>query len=394
MAPSNPPSPASLESELDALKRAVAELQARVAALEQAVLPAQSPVSMSPPAASESWFGLTLVNRIGALTLAIGVLFLFKYAFDNHWIGAAVLVLLGALFGLLLIALAEWLRRRDQVAFAQGLAGSGVLTLYIAAYAAFSYFQLVPRPAGFVFMLAACVIAVALAFRYGSAALASLGFLGALLTPVLLRAENDTTAPLFYFVYLLLLTAASQFAALRDPRLLTVFLIPLNALWALLSAETLLDRPHPHWFAILAFALALIIAGIALLHKRQTGLFAVLYLTAHGCFLIGVLRELELWTTHHYPPETRWSMLSEIDSVFLGIYAFVMIASGVLRKIPIDRLFGLTLVAIVVVKLYLYDIWGLATFYRISAFVALGIILLAASYIYTRLRVRTRSASG
>ncbi len=389
---SNPSQPVSPDPDLDSLKRAVADLQARVAALEHRNIPRQPPTPTAPREPAESWFGLTLVNRIGAVTLAVGVLFLFKYAFDNHWIGAGGLVLLGVIAGAVLIATAEWLRRRDQAVFAQGLAACGVLTLYISGYAAFAYFQLVPRPAGFAFMLLASLITAALAFRYGSAALASLGFIGALLTPVLLRAEPDATAPLFYFLYLLLLTAASHFAALRlvrrDPRVFTVFLIPINALWALLSAETLLDRPHQGWFVLFVFALSILHAGLAVPRDRRTGLYAALYLTAHGCFLIGALRELELWIIHHYPPETCWTILSEVDSVFLGIYAVVMIASGVLRKLPIDRLIGLTLIAIVVIKLYLYDIWGLPTFYRISAFVALGIILLAASYIYSRLRTR------
>jgi uncharacterized membrane protein len=49
-----------------------------------------------------------------------------------------------------------------------------------------------------------------------------------------------------------------------------------------------------------------------------------------------------------------------------------------------DRLLALGAIGFVVVKLYFYDVWLLDRLYRISAFVALGILLLAASYLYSR----------
>jgi uncharacterized membrane protein len=43
-------------------------------------------------------------------------------------------------------------------------------------------------------------------------------------------------------------------------------------------------------------------------------------------------------------------------------------------------------IGFVICKLYLYDVWLLTRFYRISAFVALGTLLLLASYVYSRFR--------
>jgi uncharacterized membrane protein len=63
-----------------------------------------------------------------------------------------------------------------------------------------------------------------------------------------------------------------------------------------------------------------------------------------------------------------------------------MITLGIVRNGTLDRIVGLVLIAIVIAKLYLYDVWLLTRFYRISAFVALGVLLLAASYIYSRFR--------
>jgi len=47
---------------------------------------------------------------------------------------------------------------------------------------------------------------------------------------------------------------------------------------------------------------------------------------------------------------------------------------------------GLGLMALVIVKLYLLDVWQLSRIYRISAFVALGVLLIATSFLYSRFR--------
>jgi len=47
---------------------------------------------------------------------------------------------------------------------------------------------------------------------------------------------------------------------------------------------------------------------------------------------------------------------------------------------------GVALIGGVVVKLYLYDIWLLAAFYRMAAFAILGILLWVMSYLYSRYR--------
>ena len=53
---------------------------------------AEPPVSVTPQqrdSGIESKVGLTLVNRIGAITLVLGIAFFFKWAVDNNWIGPA-----------------------------------------------------------------------------------------------------------------------------------------------------------------------------------------------------------------------------------------------------------------------------------------------------------------
>jgi uncharacterized membrane protein len=386
----------------------------------------------------ESRFGLTIVNRVGAITLAIGIVFFFKYAVDNKWITASGRVVLGLLSGIILIGVADWLRKRGQRVFAQGVCGCGLAILYISLYASFAYYQLVPQAAAFVAMAGACAFAVVLSFRYDHPAIAALGLIGAFLTPPLL--ENGHDNPWLLFPYLLILDIFSLGMAIRrgwpvlqilafagtailfmawasaggPPKMgvgfffLCVFfalffggfvhsvgagreatslvMLAFNAFWALLSSRILAHGRDAQGVALFALALALIHLCGALGIKRGQRLYMTLYVIAHACLLDAAVRELYTWAAHHIEPAARASFLSESVSVFLALYAVAMITSGVARAVSADRVIGLFVIGFVIAKLYLYDVWLLSRFYRITAFVALGTLLLIASYAYSRFR--------
>ena len=161
-------------------------------------VPPPPPIFASSPAASapaperlESRMGLTWINRIGVITLIIGVAFFFKYAIDNQWIGETGRVILGVLAGFVAIAAADVLWRRNQKVFAQGISGLGIGILYLSFYATFGFYHLLPQAAAFVLMAMATALAGALALRYNAMAIAALGMLGGYATPVLLSAGQD-----------------------------------------------------------------------------------------------------------------------------------------------------------------------------------------------------------
>ncbi len=366
-----PSPPASLDAELTRLKSEIADLQARVSALEGGV----PPIPLPHREPTESRFGLTIINRIGAATLAIGIIFFFKYAVDNQWIGAAGRVLLGVVAGTLLIGAAEWLRRRNQQAFAVGLGGCGLATLYISAYAASAYYNLLPRPVSFLALIAVCACAILLSIAYANLAIAVLGFLGALLTPLLLELAALSEWIAFDFVYFgVLEITAIAIAMTQGWRVL----LPIVAALTTLAAARLIDPHHPE--AFIAFMLCL-----AALHVRREVYSRVV---AHAALLIAALRYLALWAKQHITMDDRLSFISESGSVLLGVYGIVVLAYGIARQSPENRALGLVLLGVVVGKLYLYDVWLLTRFYRITAFVALGALLLAASYLYSRFKQR------
>jgi len=174
------------------------------------------PSSPQPPAqAFETNIGLTLVNRIGVVTLVLGIAFFFKWAVDNQWIGPAGRVILGVIAGLVTLGVADMLWRKGQRIFAQGGTAVGFGILYLAVYAAFEYYQLIPQSLAFTFMVATTALAVALALRYASVAMAVLGLAGGYLTQILLSTGEDR--PWFLFSYLLLLNlGALVLARMRE----------------------------------------------------------------------------------------------------------------------------------------------------------------------------------
>lgn len=169
----------------------------------------------------ETNIGLTLINRIGVITLVLGVGFFFKWAVDNQYIGPAGRVELGILAALLTLFAGDLLWNRSQKIFAQGVTGTGVCILYLAIYAAFGFYHLIPQTFAFVFMVAVTLMAAALALRYDAVAIAALGMFGGYLTPILLSSGEDR--PWFLFTYILLLDlGALALARVRSWALLNI----------------------------------------------------------------------------------------------------------------------------------------------------------------------------
>jgi len=163
----------------------------------------------------ETKVGLTVVNRIGAITLVLGVAFFFKWAVDNNWIGPAGRVILGLVAGFATLGAGDFIWRKRQQVFAQGITATGIAIVYLALYAAFDFYHLIPQAAAFVLLVFTTIMAAALALRYNSFAIAALGLAAGYVTPLLLGTGQDD--PWFLFSYLLLLNiAATELAKRQD----------------------------------------------------------------------------------------------------------------------------------------------------------------------------------
>jgi hypothetical protein len=77
-------------------------------------------------------------------------------------------------------------------------------------------------------------------------------------------------------------------------------------------------------------------------------------------------------------------------TVSWGLEGLALLGCGFALRQRLFRLEGLALLLICILKLFLYDLRNLETIYRILSFIALGLILLAVSWIYSRFREHIR----
>jgi len=78
-------------------------------------------------------------------------------------------------------------------------------------------------------------------------------------------------------------------------------------------------------------------------------------------------------------------------TILCALYGVALISVGVATRTALNRVLGLVAIGFVILKLYLYDVWNLATVYRVIAFGALGGLLLVTSFLYSRYRGKIES---
>lgn len=72
--------------------------------------------------------------------------------------------------------------------------------------------------------------------------------------------------------------------------------------------------------------------------------------------------------------------------ILWGVCAFILVMLGIRKKEKTFRIQALTLFALIILKLFLFDVWNMSEGGRIAAFVFLGIVLLVVSFLYQKLK--------
>ena len=81
---------------------------------------------------------------------------------------------------------------------------------------------------------------------------------------------------------------------------------------------------------------------------------------------------------------TAYYVKSLALSLIWAIYASVCLAIGIVGRWRMVRLAGLGLLAVPIVKLFLFDSLALEQGYRVAAFLSLGVIMLTVGFLYQR----------
>jgi uncharacterized membrane protein len=147
---------------------------------------------------------------VGGLALALAGIFAVKYSIDQGLFSPAVRLSAAAVFGILLVAVGELMRRRAmpagitafQHAMIPGvLTAAGTLTLFGAVYVAHGFYGYFGPTTAFVLLALVSFLTLGLSMLHGQA-LAGLGLLGSFTTPLLVQSTNPSPWPLFGFVSL------------------------------------------------------------------------------------------------------------------------------------------------------------------------------------------------
>ena len=151
-----------------------------------------------------AWFtGGNALAKVGVVVLFFGVAFLLSYFADHLTVPPEVKFAGVAVLGALMVGIGARLRF-ERRAYAMALIGGGLGVLYLTVFAAL---QLVPRltpPLAFALLAAIALVAVVLALRFDSQALAALAAFGGLLAPMLVE---TTGSPVVLFGYVAVVNA-------------------------------------------------------------------------------------------------------------------------------------------------------------------------------------------
>jgi uncharacterized membrane protein len=113
---------------------------------------------------------------------------------------------------------------------------------------------------------------------------------------------------------------------------------------------------------------------------------AIPYVAGHVTMLVILGIEIVGAVERGVPAADQGSTITVALSVLMAAYAVILVTAGVMAHAAVHRILGLVLAAIVILKLYLLDVWVLGRGFRIAAFLGLGALLLAVSYLYSRFR--------
>ena len=232
-------------------------------------LASAAPVTATSSAPSfEERVGTRWAVWVGGAALAVGGIFLVNYSIEAGLIGPTTRVIFGAVFALALIGAGEWMRRGERTlpidivpsAHIPGiLTAAGTVVLFGTIYAAHALYGLIGPGAAFV-LLGAAGLATMLASALHGPALAGIGLVGAMVTPLLVSSSAPSPWPVVLFLAVVS-AAALALARLRHWLWLALASVVGVVMWGMVIAQ-----PIGETWVWAAFVHALIQLGL-------TGLF-------------------------------------------------------------------------------------------------------------------------
>ncbi len=257
------PGPWSAAASVSAEETAKAEATAPAA---DAAQPAATAVAAPKRPDIETALGTRWAVWVGGLALALGGLFLIHYSIEAGIFGPGVRLTMAGLLGLVLVGGGEFIRRTGFKVPVEGAAGAyvpgiltaaGAFTLFGTIYAAHGIYGFIGPTFAFLLLGVIGVGSIAAALVHGQA-LAGLGLLGSMVTPVLVSSQSPNVWALFGYLAIVLV-ANTAIARLRGWKFLAAAGFVGTGLWTLFYLG---EAPVPD-FTVLMFISLVTLGALA-----------------------------------------------------------------------------------------------------------------------------------
>ena len=161
-----------------------------------------TPKSEKPTPGVENFIGLTLINFVGIIVLITGLSIGVKYAIDTNLISPFMRILLTYIAGAFLFIFSVRLRKKYQLLSIILFSGA-MASAYFTTYAAFEYYNIIPRFLAFLLMLVLTFLTVYFSLKYDKKEIAILGLVGAYGIPFFVKGNSENVTALFSYIFLI-----------------------------------------------------------------------------------------------------------------------------------------------------------------------------------------------
>lgn len=217
-----------------------------------AVIPPPKPVEIhqaqkvKPRTPLEEFVGTNLLNKIGIAILVIGIGFGVKYAIDHQLVTPLMRVINGYVSGIVLILIALRLKKRME-AFSAVLLSGGMAVLYFITFAAYEFYELIPRITAFGLMVIFTAFTVFASLQYNLQVIAIIGMVGAYAVPFLLN-NNSGRIDMLY-AYMTIINSGILILAFRKSWKL-LYRLAFVLTWLVVISWRIIDFSYEHHFWI------------------------------------------------------------------------------------------------------------------------------------------------
>jgi uncharacterized membrane protein len=142
------------------------------------------------------------LGKIGIVAILLGVSFFLRYAFVNNIIGPTGRIVLGIIFGLAMLSLAQFIKHTYK-RYAEMLMGGSIGIFYLTIFSAYSFFHFIDTTTAFALMVLITAFGCILSIAESSKGLAMLAVFGGFVTPVLLSTSDNNFWILMPYILIL-----------------------------------------------------------------------------------------------------------------------------------------------------------------------------------------------